>query len=140
MEGGSDPLALALVAAEKQTIMKEQAMRIHANEAKSGHNLQATHTFVGKPLDERNDECTCPTVAIRAAGADHTEGKCTRITETHAHALTLAAHNLSHLGCEQSLLLVLTLELVRRPSNWAVQGETPTAWKHPSCLATKNRN
>ena len=40
MEGGSDPLAVALVAAEKQTIMKEQAMRIQANETKSGHHLQ----------------------------------------------------------------------------------------------------
>ena len=39
MEGGDDPLALAMIAAEKQTIMKEQALRIQANEAKSGHHL-----------------------------------------------------------------------------------------------------
>ena len=42
MEGGDDPLALAIIAAEKQTIMKEQALRIQANEAKSGHHLQDT--------------------------------------------------------------------------------------------------
>ena len=42
MEGGDDPLALAMIAAEKQTIMKEQALRIQANEAKSGHHLQDT--------------------------------------------------------------------------------------------------
>ena len=42
MEGGDDPLALAITAAEKQTIMKEQALRIQAKEAKSGHQLQDT--------------------------------------------------------------------------------------------------
>ena len=47
MEGGSDPVALAMVAAEKQVIMKEQALRIQANEAKSGHHLQDS---VGKKL------------------------------------------------------------------------------------------
>ena len=40
MEGGSDPVAVALVAAEKQKITKEQAMRFDANEAKSGNHLQ----------------------------------------------------------------------------------------------------
>ena len=40
MEGGDDPLALAMIATEKQTILKEQALRIQANEAKSGHHLQ----------------------------------------------------------------------------------------------------
>ena len=35
MEGGDDPLALAMIAAEKQTIMKEQALRTQANEATS---------------------------------------------------------------------------------------------------------
>ena len=47
MEGGDDPLALAMIAAEKQTIMKEQALRIQTNEAKSGHHLQDA---VGKKL------------------------------------------------------------------------------------------
>ena len=40
MDGGDDPLALAMIIAEKQTVMKEQALRIQANEAKSGHHLQ----------------------------------------------------------------------------------------------------
>ena len=40
MEGGDDPLALAVIAAERLTAMKEQALRIQANEAKIGHHLQ----------------------------------------------------------------------------------------------------
>ena len=58
MEGGSDPLAVALVAAEKQTIMREQAMRIQANEARSGHQLQDS---VGKKLlfDQAGEWAAC---------------------------------------------------------------------------------
>ena len=40
MEGGDDPQSLAMVTADNQTIMNEQALRIQANEAKSGHHLQ----------------------------------------------------------------------------------------------------
>ncbi|MDA8583317.1 hypothetical protein N9L68_03765 [bacterium] len=42
MEGGDDSLALAMVASEKHTSMKGQALRIQAKEAKSGHHLQGT--------------------------------------------------------------------------------------------------
>ena len=59
MEGGDDPLALAMIAAEKQTIMKEQALRIQANEAKSGHYLQDTtlrKTDNRQPLGKHNTD------------------------------------------------------------------------------------
>ncbi len=69
MEGGSDPLAVALVAAEKQTIMREQAMRIQANEARSGHHLQDS---VGKKLllDQAGEWVACVRKLSKMSAAD----------------------------------------------------------------------
>ena len=92
MDSGHDPLALALIAAEKQTIMKEQALRIQANEAKSGHQLQDS---VGKKL--LNEQATQWTECV---------GKLSKITV--AQVQTRCGRALRGVGAAEQVLVVPT--------------------------------
>ena len=62
-------MALAMIAAEKQVIMKEQALRIQANEAKSGHHLEDS---VGKKLllEQAEQWATCVKIVAKLSAVE----------------------------------------------------------------------